>query len=318
MSASAHDVSIRQLQYVVAVADTLGFHRAAARCRVSQPTLSSQVQKLEDVLGVRIFERDKRRVLVTAAGEAVIDHARRVLVEVDDLLAAATEAKDPFTGTLRVGVIPTVAPYLLPFVTPAVAERWPRLRLALVEERTDELLAGLRTGTLDAGLLALVDGMDDLERATVALDPFVAAVPRTHALTKKKTVSLDDLGNEQVLLLEDGHCLRTQVLSLCQRAGATETDLRATSLATLVQMVSSGAGVTLLPSIAVDVENRRGQLAVRPLTQPGHSRTICLAWRKAAPLGSALRDLAKTMSVASRPATKIPRPDPHPSRPARA
>ncbi|MDF2697167.1 MAG: Hydrogen peroxide-inducible activator, partial [Labilithrix sp.] len=304
MPVSAHDLSIRQLQYVVAVADNLGFHRAAARCRVSQPTLSSQVQKLEDVLGIRIFERNKRRVLVTPAGEAVIEHARRVLVELDDLLTAATEVKDPFSGTLRIGVIPTIAPYLLPFVTPAVAARWPRLRLALVEQKTDELLSGLRGGSLDAGLLALVDGMDDLEYAVVVDDPFVAAVPRTHRLAKKKTVSLGDLEDEPVLLLEDGHCLRTQALALCQRAGAAETDLRATSLATLVQMVSSGAGVTLLPSIAVDVENRRGQLAVRPLGDRAHTRTLCLAWRKAAPLGGALRELAKTMATASRPATR--------------
>ncbi len=307
MSTSAHDLSIRQLQYVVAVADTLGFHKAAARCRVSQPTLSSQIQKLEDVLGVQIFERDKRRVLVTTAGTAVVEHARRVLVEVDDLLAATTEMKDPFAGTLRIGVIPTVAPYLLPYVTPAVAARWPRLRLALVEAKTDDILAGIRTGSLDAGLLAVVDGMGDLEKANVLDDPFVAAVPRAHALARKKSVSIDDLGEERVLLLDDGHCLRSQVLSLCQRVGAAETDLRATSLATLVQMVSSGAGVTLLPSIAVEVENRRGQLAVKPLGERGHSRTICLAWRPAAPLGGALRELARTMATASRPATKLPR-----------
>lgn len=307
MSVAAHDLSIRQLQYVVAVADTLGFHRAAERCGVSQPTLSSQVQKLEEVLGVRVFERDKRRVLVTAAGAAIVAHARRVLVEVDDLVAAAAEAADPFAGTLRVGVIPTVAPYLLPFVTPAIATRWPRLRLALVEEKTDELLADLRAGALDAGLLALVDGMDDLEHATVLEDPFVAAVPRAHPLARKRAVSLGDLEDQPVLLLEDGHCLRTQALSLCQRAGAAETDLRATSLATLVQMVSSGAGVTLLPSVAVDVENRRGQLAVRPLAGRPQGRTICLAWRKAAPLGGALRELAKVMATAARGATKLPR-----------
>ncbi|MBX3262779.1 MAG: hydrogen peroxide-inducible genes activator [Labilithrix sp.] len=307
MSVAAHDLSIRQLQYVVAVADTLGFHRAAERCGVSQPTLSSQVQKLEEVLGVRVFERDKRRVLVTAAGAAVVAHARRVLVEVDDLVAAAAEAADPFAGTLRVGVIPTVAPYLLPFVTPAIATRWPRLRLALVEEKTDELLADLRAGALDAGLLALVDGMDDLEHATVLEDPFVAAVPRAHPLARKRAVSLGDLEDQPVLLLEDGHCLRTQALSLCQRAGAAETDLRATSLATLVQMVSSGAGVTLLPSVAVDVENRRGQLAVRPLAGRPQGRTICLAWRKVAPLGGALRELAKVMANAARGATKLPR-----------
>ncbi|MBX3205512.1 MAG: LysR family transcriptional regulator [Labilithrix sp.] len=306
-SVAAHDLSIRQLQYVVAIADTLGFHRAAERCGVSQPTLSSQVQKLEELLGVRVFERDKRKVLVTAAGEAVVAHARRVLVAVDDLVTAATEAADPFTGTLRVGVIPTVAPYLLPFVTPAIAARWPRLRLALVEEKTDELLAGLRAGTLDAGLLALVDGLDDLERVSVVEDPFVAAVPRAHPLARKRAVSLDDLEDEPVLLLEDGHCLRTQALSLCHRARARETDLRATSLATLVQMVSSGAGVTLLPSIAVDVENRRGQLAVRPLAGRAQGRTICLAWRRSAPLGGALRELAKVMATASRAATKLPR-----------
>src|SRR5690349_8119657 len=127
--ATPQDLSIRQLQYAVAVADTLGFHRAAERCNVSQPTLSSQVQKLEEVLGVQLFERDRRRVLVTPAGEAVVGHARKVLVALDDLLLAAGESTDPFAGTLRVGVIPTVAPYLLPWITPPVAERWPKLRL---------------------------------------------------------------------------------------------------------------------------------------------------------------------------------------------
>jgi LysR family hydrogen peroxide-inducible transcriptional activator len=301
---AVHDLSIRQLQYVVAVADTLGFHRAAQRCHVSQPTLSSQIQKLEEVLGVRIFERDRRRVLVTAAGAAVVEHARRVLVEVDDLLASVTQARDPFSGRLRLGVIPTVAPYLLPFVAPAVAERWPKLRLALVEEKTDDLLAQLRAGELEAGLVALTEGMDDLERAVVVADPFVVAMPRLHPLAKKKSVALEDLEDESVLLLDDGHCLRTQALALCRRAGATETDLRATSLATLVQMVSSGMGVTLLPSIAIDVENRRGQLEVRPLTGRSHARTICLVWRPASPLAAALRELAKTMAAASRPATR--------------
>lgn len=305
MFPGAQDLSIRQLQYVIAVADTLGFHKAALQCRVSQPTLSSQVQKLEEVLGVQIFERDKRRVLVTAAGEPVVEHARKILVEVEDLLHAASRAADPFKGTLRIGVIPTVAPYLLPWITPSIASRWPALRLALVEEKTDDVLAELRSGSLDAGLLALVDGMEDLEQVTVVDDPFVVAVPRGHRLAKKKSVALGDLEDEQVLLLDDGHCLRTQALTLCKRAGATETDLRATSLATLVQMVSAGAGVTLLPSIAVDVENRRGQLAIRPIsgTSRANGRRICLAWRRAAPLGKALRELAGAMSTAARDAT---------------
>jgi LysR family hydrogen peroxide-inducible transcriptional activator len=296
---SAQDLSIRQLQYAVAVADTLGFHRAARRCHVSQPTLSSQIQKLEDILGVRLFERGKRRVLLTPAGEAVVARARKVLVDVGDLLVAASEAADPFTGTLRIGVIPTVAPYLLPWITPAVAKRWPRLRLALIEQKTEDMLTDLRTGSLDAGLLALVDGMDNLEHVVVLEDPFVVAAPATHPLAKKKSVTLADLEAEPVLLLEDGHCLREQALALCKRAGAEEADLRATSLATLVQMVSAGAGVTLLPSVAVDVENRRGQLAVRPLAGRGHHRTIVLAWRKTAPLSKALREVARVMEHAA-------------------
>lgn len=299
MSAAAQDLSIRQLQYVVAVADTRGFHRAALQCGVSQPTLSAQVQKLEDVLGVRVFERDRRRVMITAAGEPIIALARKVLMDLDDLVLAAAKTADPLAGTVRLGVIPTVAPYLLPYVTPGLAARWPKLRLALVEQKTDDLLAALRAGTLDAGLLALVDGMDDLATAPVLEDPFVVAVPQAHRLAKKKTVSLADLEDEPVFLLEDGHCFRTQALALCARAGAAENDLRATSLATLVQMVSAGNGVTLLPSLAVDVENRRSQLAIRPLAGRVEGRTIVLAWRKTTPLAAGLSELAKAMAAAS-------------------
>ena len=297
---AAHDLSIRQLQYLVAVAETLGFHKAAEKCGVSQPTLSSQVQKLEEVLGVQVFERNKQRVLLTRAGEAVIAHARRILVDVDDLIATAGAARDAFSGTLRLAVIPTIAPYLLPFVAPAIAATWPRLRLALIEEKTGEMLVSLRNGAIDAGLLAVVDEMEDLERIDIFEDPFVAAVPQGHALAKKKAISLQDLEDEPVLLLEDGHCLRTQALALCQRAGASETDLRATSLATLVQMVSAGVGVTLLPSIAVPVENRRGQLAIRPLAGKAQGRTICLAWRKESALAEPLRELARVMATAAK------------------
>lgn len=304
--AAPQDLSLRQLQYVVAVADTLGFHRAAERCHVSQPTLSAQVKELEEVLGVRIFERDRRRVLVTPAGEAVVARARAVLREVDDLLATVAAYDDPFTGTLRVGVIPTVAPYLLPDVTPALAARWPRLRLAFREEKTEDVLHHLREGSLDCALLALVDDVEapDLAYAAILDDPFVVALPRDHRLAKKKRVSLSDLDDEPVLLLEDGHCLRAQALALCSKAGAEETDLRATSLATLVQMVSSGAGITLLPSMAAPVENRRGQLEVRPLSphhaKKGPSRTIVLAWRRASAHASALRDIAAALHSATR------------------
>lgn len=302
MSIAPQDLSIRQLQYMVAVAETRGFHRAAERCGVSQPTLSAQIQKLEEVLGVRVFERDRRRVIVTAAGEPLIALARRVLVGLDDLVLAAEKTAGPLAGTVRLGVIPTVAPYLLPYVTPGLAARWPKLRLALVEQKTDEILAALRAGSLDAGLLALVDGMEDLAVAEVVDDPFVVAVPKAHRLAKKKTVALADLEDEPVFLLGDGHCFRTQALALCSRAGAAENDLRATSLATLVQMVSAGSGVTLLPRLAVDVENRRGQLAIRPLAgrgERGEGRTIVLAWRKTTPLAGGLAELAAAMAAAA-------------------
>src|SRR5437868_2059324 len=152
---SLHDISIRQLEYVIAVADTLGFHRAAERCHVSQPTLSAQIQQIEGVLGVRLFERDRRQVLLTHAGEEIVARARRVVVELEEVLDVASRVRDPFAGTFRVGVIPTIAPYLLPDVTPALAKRYPKLRLVFREEKTDEVMRELREGKLDAGLVAL-------------------------------------------------------------------------------------------------------------------------------------------------------------------
>ena len=293
--ATVNDLSLRQLQYVVAVADTLGFHKAAARCHVSQPTLSAQVQQLESVLGVVLFERDRRRVLVTAAGEELVRRARRVLLEAEDLVAAATRAGDPLAGTLRVGVIPTIAPYLLPEVLPAVAERYPRLRLQFREEKTSAVAQELAEGHLDAGLVAAEAELGEHAAEVLAKDPFLVAMPKGHPLARRKRVQLTDLDDQPVLLLDDGHCLRTQALALCSRAGAAESAVRATSLATLAQMVSGGLGITLLPSIAVPVENRRGQLEVRPLAPPAPSRTLTLIWRPRSPLAAALRALAATL-----------------------
>lgn len=295
------DLSIRQLQYAVAVAETLGFHRAAEREHVSQPTLSVQIRELEDVLGVQLFERDRKRVLVTAAGHDVVAHARRVLLALDDLVTAAVRLRDPFDGTLRVGVIPTVAPYLLPRLMPEAAARYPRLRLALKEEKTADVVRDLHDGNLDAAIVATgIEGLEPFASAEILEDPFVAAMSPTHPLAKKKVLTLDDLEDESVLLLDDGHCFRTHALSLCAKAGARETDVRATSLSTLVQMVSTGRGMTLLPTLAVAVENRRAQLVVRPLRAPAPGRTIALVWRKEAPLEPALRALATTFAEAAR------------------
>lgn len=295
-----NDLSLRQLQYVVAVADTLGFHRAAARCHVSQPTLSAQVQQLESVLGVRLFERDRRRVLVTAAGVDMVARARRVLVEVEDLIAAATRLHEPFAGTLRIGVIPTVAPYLLPEIMPKVGAKYPRLSLVFREEKTADIVRDLAEGTLDAGLLALEADIGGCAHAELASDSFVAAMPKGHPLARKRRLELSDLEGENVLLLDEGHCLRDQALTLCTKARAKETSFRATSLATLAQMVSSGAGITLLPSLAVPVENRRGQLEIRPFATPAPDRTIALVWRPSSPFAAAFEGLAKTLRGAVR------------------
>ena len=295
MPISIHDVSLRQLQYAVAVADSLGFHKAAGACHVSQPTLSAQVKQLEDVLGVRLFERDRKRVLVTRAGEELVARARRVLVEVADLAAAAERLRDPFAGTLRVGVIPTIAPYLLPDVTPALVKKWPALALAFREEKTADVVRDLEEGRLEAGIVALEADLGDLAHEVIGKDPFVVAMPKRSPLAKKARVELADLDGETVLLLDEGHCFRTQALALCERAGARENEFRATSLATLAQMVTSGAGVTLLPSIAVAVENRRGQLEIRPFVAPAPTRTLAIVFRKSSPLAKTLRAIAAAM-----------------------
>jgi LysR family hydrogen peroxide-inducible transcriptional activator len=295
ISPSTSDVSLRQLEYVVAVADTLGFSKAAARCHVSQPTLSAQIQQLESLLGVTIFERTRHRVLVTSAGADIVARARQVLVEMVDLIAAAARVREPFSGTLRVGVIPTIAPYLLPDVVPALTARYPKLSLLFREEKTAGIARDLAEGALDAGLLALEAEVGGCAYATIVRDPFVAALPKGHPLARKKRLAVSDLEAAEVLLLDDGHCFRAQALSLCDKAGAVEACFRATSLATLAQMVSGGAGVTLLPALAVSVENRRGQLAIRPFEEPTPGRTVALIWRSGSPFASAFGEMAETI-----------------------
>lgn len=295
---TSHDLSLRQLQYVVAVADTLGFRKAAERCHVSQPSLSAQIRELEETLGVTLFERDRRAVLVTAAGADLVARARRVLSEAGDLVDAAVRLGDPLAGQLRLGVIPTIAPYLLPEAVPAVLARFPKLKLLFREEKTEVLVASLAAGKLDAAVLALEAEIGDLAHAVIAEDPFVLAAPKRHPLAKKRTIHADDLEGETVLLLDDGHCLRGQALSYCSSARANEASFRATSLSTLAQMVSSGAGVTLLPQLSVALENRRGQLAILPFAAPAPSRTVALVWRPKSPMTKELKELAAVLRKA--------------------
>jgi LysR family hydrogen peroxide-inducible transcriptional activator len=286
------DLSFRQLEYLVALADTLGFHRAAERVHVSQPTLSAQIQQVEATLGLRLFERDHRRVFLTPAGEEVVARARRILQEARDLLVSAQAWRDPFQSTWRLGVIPTVAPYLLPEVLPALASAHPGLRLKLREERTPVLLAELAAGGLEAAILAEGTDLGDLVRSPLREDPFLLAAPLHHPVARKARVTLRDLEGQPLLLLEDGHCLRGQALAFCGEAGVREVDFRASSLPTLVQMVAAGLGLTLLPDLCAAVEGGRAPLALRPFGRPGPGRTLVLAWRRESPLAGALETFA--------------------------
>jgi LysR family hydrogen peroxide-inducible transcriptional activator len=296
---TAHEFSLRQLQYVVAVADTGGFGRAAEQCHVSQPSLSVQVAQMEGALGVRLFERDRRRVLLTAAGERLLERARRVLAEADDLVREAGQSRDPFAGTLRIGVIGTISPYLLPAVVPALRREYPRLTLLWTEDKTAVLLRELSAGRLEGALLALVEGLDAFEHQRIAEDAFVLAARPGHPLVASRQAAKPrDLKGAEVLLLEDGHCFRDQALAFCARAGARESGFRATSLGTLVQVVAGGAGVTLLPSLALKVESRRGELAVRPFGAPPPARRIVLAWRRQSAVAPALRRIATSIAKA--------------------
>jgi LysR family hydrogen peroxide-inducible transcriptional activator len=294
--ASPHSFSLRQLQYLVAVADQLSFRKAAEVCHVSQPSLSAQLAELESAFGVRVFERDRRRVLLTTAGQELVERARKLLAEADDLVEAARRVRDPLSGMLRIGVIPTVSPYLLPAIAPALGRDFPRLKVVWVEDKTASLSEALNRGTLDAAILALEADIGRLEHAVLAKDPFVLATPKNHALgLKKSTVNAEELKGEGILLLDDGHCFREQALAVCADAHARELQFRATSLTTLAQMVASGAGITLLPSLAVPSESKRLGLKVRKFAKPEPHRTIALVWRKGSPLSEALQTVASSM-----------------------
>ena len=299
MRSVPHPFTLRQLQYVVSVAEELSFRKAAERCHVSQPSLSAQIAQVESALGVHLFERRSRKVLVTLAGRDIVERARRLLIDADDLKDAGQRASDPLTGTIRIGVIPTIAPYLLPIVAPALRAVFRRLTVAWREDKTDILIEALRGGALDAALVALEAEIGDVEQAAVAQDRFVLALRPDHTLARRGTpVEASELRGEEVLLLDEGHCFRDQALEVSSPARAREGEFRATSLATLVQMVAGGAGITLLPALAVATEAGRAGLRVRPMASTKAYRTIALVWRKRSPLGPALREVAQVLSEA--------------------
>jgi LysR family hydrogen peroxide-inducible transcriptional activator len=275
-------MNLKDLKYLVALADTGHFGRAAERSFVSQPTLSAQLKKLEQTLGVKLVERQPKNVQLTEAGRQIVVHARRMLDEANQIVALGRNSADPLSGRLKVALIPTIGPYLLPRVMQKIRKALPHLRLMLYEHRTEGLLKLLHDGEIDLGILALPTPLDGLESRVLYRESFTVAVPNGHVLAGKSTVKVQDLKDQCLLLLEDGHCLRDQALEVCSRVDAREAeDFRATSLETLRQMVVAGLGITLLPELAVDSPfgSQRG-LTVLQFAKPAPMRTVGAVWRK--------------------------------------
>jgi len=288
-------MNLRDLRYLVAVADHRHFGRAAQACFVSQPTLSPQTRKLEDELGVQLVERNPRHIMLTDVGEQVVERARDVLREVDGIREVARRALDPASGTLRLGIFPTLGPYLLPHVVPEVHRRFPRLELLLAEEKTEDVVRQLRAGTLDAGILALPIHDDQLVQEPLFEEDFVLAVPADHPLAAAEGPATSAmLAGQPVLLLDEGHCLRDQALSVCSLAGADErTDFRATSLETLRQMVAAGVGITLLPELAVRPPVPESpDVRLLRFAEQVPTRRIAMFWRRTSPYRTFLPELA--------------------------
>ncbi|WP_271680041.1 DNA-binding transcriptional regulator OxyR [Thermomonas mangrovi] len=295
-------MNLRDLKYLVALADLRHFGKAADACFVSQPTLSTQIRKLEDELGVVLVERAPRKVMLTAAGLDVVQRARRIVADVEQMREAARRSRDPESGTLRLGVFPTLGPYLLPHVVPTLRARFPQLELLLVEEKSDELLQRLREGKLDAALLALPLHDDQLHAEFLFEEPFVLAAPQQHPLARRSALDAAELSDETLLLLEDGHCLRDQALDVCRLSGAREkSGFRATSLETLRQMVAAGVGVTLLPALSVhEPIAQPANIRLVPFRGTAPSRRIALVWRKSSALDAFLHQLGNAIGSATR------------------
>jgi LysR family hydrogen peroxide-inducible transcriptional activator len=291
----------------VALADLRHFGRAAEACHVSQPTLSTQVRKLEEELGVALVERAPRQVMLTPAGADIVERARRVVAEVAQMRETARRTTDPEAGSVRLGMFPTLGPYLLPHVVPRLRARFPRLELLLVEEKTETLVAMLRAGRLDAAVLALPLHEDGLHCEPLFEEQFMLAVPSGHALSKRRELSLGALAHEHLLLLEDGHCLRDQALEVCSLAGAGEKEgFRATSLETLRQMVAAGVGITLLPMLAVKPPVPPSEnIALVAFRDPPHRR-LALVWRRSSAMAAFLHDLAKVLRALPASLLKAP------------
>lgn len=285
--------TLRQLEYVVALAKHRSFREAAEACCVSQPSLSVQIAQLETALGTRLFERSPKRVVITSAGEEFVRRAARALADLEQLEGMARSRRKPLAGELRLGAIPTMAPFLVPRLVELVKSQFPECRLLLTEDTTARLLRRLDSGELDVLLIAMESELGICEATPLFRDPFLAALPAAHPLAEKATITFEELLGDGLLLLEDGHCLTAQVRSACGASSSQIGDFRAGSLVTLLQMVALGHGLTLLPEMARDALARDpAQVAIRPLAEPAY-RTVGLAWRRGHSRAAELRLLAE-------------------------
>jgi LysR family transcriptional regulator, hydrogen peroxide-inducible genes activator len=283
-------MNLKDLKYLVALADTGHFGRAAERTFVSQPTLSAQLKKLEQYLGVKLVERQPKNVQLTEVGKQIVVRARRMLDEANEIVALGRNNTDPLSGKLKIALIPTIGPYLLPRVMQKIRKALPHLGLMLYEHRTEGLLKRLRDGEIDLGILAMPAALEGFDSRVLYKECFTLALPNGHILARKSAVKVQDLEDQTLLLLEDGHCLRDQALEVCSRVDVREAeDFRATSLETLRQMVVAGLGITLLPELAVDSPfgSQRG-LTVRHFAKPAPMRTVGAVWRKSSTRAAAV------------------------------
>jgi LysR family hydrogen peroxide-inducible transcriptional activator len=291
--------TLRQLQYLKLLADHGSFSRAAEAAHVTQPTLSAGVQELEKTLGAPVVDRARAGVILTPVGEEAVRRGNAILAQAEDLVQAAKSAGQPLSGRFRLGVIPTVAPFLLPKALPLLRQRFPKLRLFLREDLTNRLIAALKSGALDAALIALPYDTGGLETAPVADDELLAALPANHPLAADGAVAPERLEGDDLILLEDGHCLRDHVLSACglePPRGTTEGAFAATSLPTLVQMVGSGLGVSFLPAMAVEAGlAEHAPVTIRHLADTEANRKIVVCWRAGSSRGAEGRLLAETL-----------------------
>ena len=302
-------MNLRDLRYLVALAEHKHFGHAAEASNVSQPTLSTQLKKFEEELGMALVERNPRNVLLTEVGEAVVKRAKIILREADEIKSIARRARDPESGTVRLGIFPTLAPYLLPHVVPNIVKRFPKLELILVEDKTEVILKKLHDGELDAGILALPIHDDSLHAEFLFEESFVLALPTHHRLAKARRVKLADLALESLLLLDDGHCLRDQALEVCAMTGAAEKPgFRATSLETLRHMVSANVGITLMPALSVHAPapNSPG-VSLVPFTEPAPHRRIAMIWRRTSALTAFLHQLVPILKGIDSKLLKAPK-----------